>query len=424
MQCEKKKLILHPMNAKNVHLIYILLLLTGLFAGACRGDEDMEPRLPGSSGDTLSRTLIIYMAAENSLHSYFQTDSLEIAWGLDSLDEDCRVVLFMDDRLSTRLCVGTRKEPLQTVKTYEGNLCSTDSQTMVNVLKDIFHLYPARNYGLVLCSHGSGWIFDDPVASSQSVSRRSFGIDNGRRSSSNQGRRMNIPTLAGVLSGFPHFDYLFFDVCFMQCVEVAYELRHAADYIIASPAEIPATGAPYTKMLRAMCSTPADPAAIVDSYVDYYINDFGSYTYGGAEITAVRTDKLEQLARATAPLMNRQLAGRTEIDATNVQHYWPILSSAQYAGAYDLKNLFYHTLDSATYASWVRVFDEAVPVQRLTPTWFSAAQNGMILPVKDIPHCGGVSVYIPLEQHQSKGWNDHYHLLEWYRATGMSSTDW
>jgi hypothetical protein len=168
---------------------------------------------------------------------------------------------------------------------------------------------------------------------------------------------------------------------------------------------------------------PSDAAAVTASYADYYHSGYGYFTYGGAELTAVRTDQLERLAQATAPLMNRLLAGRREIDVTGVQHYC-LLPSARYTAAYDLKNLFYHALDSATYASWVRVFDEAVPVQLLSPSWFSAAQQGIMLHVDDIPHCGGVSIYVPSELHQSKGWNDDYHQLEWYRATGMSSTDW
>jgi hypothetical protein len=42
----------------------------------------------------------------------------------------------------------------------------------------------------------------------------------------------------------------------------------------------------------------------------------------------------------------------------------------------------------------------------------------------DIPHCGGVTIYIPREQNESKGWNDSYHQLEWYQAIGMRATNW
>ena len=426
MQSEKKKLILHPMNSKNVHLIYILLLLTAIFTDACRKEEDIVPRLPGMQGDTLSRTLIVYMAAENSLTNYLRTDSIEISWGLDSIDDNSRVVLFMDDNKSSRLCVGTRRERLQTVKTYEGDICSTDSQTMANILQDIIRLYPARTYALALCSHGSGWLFDNPEVQSQQAPRRSFGIDNGNRTTSNTGRKMHIPTLAGVLSDCPRFDYLFFDACLMQCIEVAYELRHAADYIIASPAEIPADGAPYTQMLRLMCNVPVDVEALVDSYEDYYTNGIGKSSYGGAELSAIRTDKLERLATVTAPLMNRLLANRTELETTNIQKYHPWPNTLSFTAFYDLKNLLHNHLDSVSYSSWVREFDEAVPVQRLAPTWFSAYPYpyGTRMTVLDIPHCGGVSVYVPLEQHKSRGWNDAYHQLEWYQDTGLSATNW
>ena len=412
------------MNTKNVHLIYILLLLTGLFAGACRDEEDVVPRFPGLSVDTLERTLVIYMAAENNLHSYLQADSLEIAWGLDSLGDNSCVVLFMDDQKSSRLCMGTRKERLHTVKTYEGNLCSTDSQTMANVLHDIFTLYPARTYGLVMCSHASGWLFDNPVSASQMPRRRSFGIDNGQRSSSNSGRKMNIPTLAGVLSGCPHLDFLMFDACFMQCIEVAYELRHSADYIIASPAEIPATGAPFTELLPIMCTAPTDIRALAECYVDYYQEGMQSSTYGGAELTVVRTDKLRQLAQVTAPLMNRLLADSTELDIDGVQRYYPDLASSYYTGFFDLKHLIYTHLDSLSYESWVKNFDETVPVQALSPQWYSAYNWGVKMYVRDIPHTGGVSIYVPRSLHKANGWLDAYHGLQWYEDTGMNITKW
>ena len=345
--------------------------------------------------------------------------------GLDSIDDNSRVVLFIDDARSSRLCVGTRREQLQTVKTYEGNLCSTDSLTMANVLRDIFRLYPARTYGLVMCSHASGWLFDDPLLSTQSPRRRSFGIDNGRRSSSsNSGRKMNIPTLAGVLSGCPHMDFLFFDACFMQCVEVAYELRHSADYIIASPAEIPASGAPYTQMLRALCAVPSDAGAIVQQYMDFYTTGNGAFSYGGAELSVIRTDRLERLAQATAPLMSHLLADSKELDIDGVQRYYEDLSSSYYTGFFDLKHLFYTHLDSGAYNRWVQTFDDVVPIQALSPSWYSAYNYGTRMYVRDIAHTGGVSVFVPRSRHKDNGWLDAYHCLQWYEDTGMNVTKW
>jgi hypothetical protein len=422
MLFEKKNVFLRPMNAKNAHIIYIILLLTGLFAGACH-DEEATPRLPGNVGDTLERTIIFYMAAENSLNSYMTADSVEIAWGTDSLPEHTRAVLFLDDVKSSRLCVGMRGLPLQTVKTYEGNICSTDSQSMVNIFHDILRLYPARSYGLVMCSHASGWLFDDPVTKARDSRRRSFGIDNGKRTTANQGQKMNIPTLAGVLEGCTHFDYVMFDACFMQCIEVAYELRHTADYIIASPAEIPGTGAPFTKLMRLLAATPTD-AATAAAIAERYASEALSSTYRGAELSVIRTDRLEHLAQATAPIMQQLLANAKELNTYGVQHYYPDLWSTYYPAFYDMKHLLYAHLDSATYAQWDRVFEEAVPTQALTPSWYSAYNWGSQQYLIDQTHTGGVSIYIPRSTHKTLGWIDDYHRLQWYKDLGLEVTNW
>ena len=44
------------------------------------------------------------------------------------------------------------------------------------------------------------------------------------------------------------FRFIMFDACFMQSVEVAYELRDCCDYYIGFPAENPGPGAAYDRM--------------------------------------------------------------------------------------------------------------------------------------------------------------------------------
>ncbi|MCR5180598.1 MAG: hypothetical protein K6C30_05220 [Bacteroidaceae bacterium] len=354
-----------------------------------------------------------------------QTDSLEIAWGLDSIPDNSRVVLFMDDMKSSRLCVGTRKDKLQVVKTYAGDLCSTDGQTMSAILQEIYRKYPARSYAMVMCSHASGWLFDDPGESSQAPCRRSFGIDNGNRTNSNSGRRMNIPVLANVLQGFPKLDFLMFDACFMQCVEAAYELRFVADYILASPAEIPGTGAPYTTLMREMCSVPTNVGALAQKYKYYYEYGAGYSTYGGVELSVVNTSYLKTLMETTAPLLWSLMANRTTPVLNGVQPYYPGYSSQRYTAFFDLKNLLYVNLDKESYERWVQVFNMAVPVQALSSRWFSSyGTYGTTMAMQDAAHCGGVSMYVPREEHTWNGWLQDYHQLQWYQDAGLYVTKW
>ena len=151
----------------------------------------------------MARTLIIYMAGENSLADMVSYDSLEIALGLSTVGVDHRVVVYIDDTKSSRLCVGMRNEKLQVVKTYDRNVCSTDSAEMENILREITTRYPADHYGLMLWSHASGWL---PSTNKKSAHRRVYGVDNGQRRSdanSNFGPQMELTTLANVLGHLP-----------------------------------------------------------------------------------------------------------------------------------------------------------------------------------------------------------------------------
>lgn len=379
---------------------------------------------PGQPGVTLPRTLIVYMAGENSLSDYVKYDSLEIAQGLSSIGVDHRVVVFIDDAKSSRICVGMREQRLQTTKTYAENICSTDSAGMERVLKDIVTTYPAERYALILWSHGSGWV---PADNSQKISGRSFGVDNGARSStSNEGIKMDITTLAHVLGHLPHFDFLLFDACFMQCIEVAYQLRHVTDWVIASPAEIPGDGAAYVNTLQAMCQVPSHVEDVVNGYVDYYLNGAGRIPYTGAELSAVRTANLEALATASAPYIQRLFSDGTTPDCTDVQCYYMGTTKSLYTEFYDFKNLMYHHLSDEEYATWSEAYDAAVPVAPLTPTWYSlfSSAGNHLCEIQDLEHTGGMSLFVPSNWFAQKGWINKYHGLDWYTATGMAVTGW
>ena len=425
MQNGKKAVPSQPMRRIRAYLIYLYVCVAALstLSGCCK--DTSSPTLPsvGSPGDTLSRTLIFYLAGENSLSRFVAADSLEISQGLSEVNEDCRVVVLIDDTKSSRLCVGTKQTPLQTVRTYQSNLSMTDSATMLSVLTDIVQTYPASSYGLVFWSHASGWVFQHETPSRQAP-RRTFGIDSGRRAlADNIGLEMNIPTLRHVLEQLPHFEFLFFDACFMQEIEVAYELRHTADYIIGSPAEIPGDGAPYHLLLKHLCTSPTALEAATDTYVDYYVNGNGAAYYDGAVLSLICTAALEGLAAQTRPLLQTLFAERKELNCWSVQRYCLASRKDLFTDCYDMKNLFYRHIDSEAFAAWDSAFVKAVPLSRLTPYWTTAFSN-FPMSVNDPDHCGGVSIFVPDSEFDRLGWTQDYHAMEWYTASGMNQTDW
>lgn len=420
-----KNAYLRAMKRNFLYLIYILWAFLGLTAAASCHDKNDDPD-PGprpTPVDTMERTVIVYMAAENSLARFTDADSLEIAQALTSIPASTRVVVVIDDHRSSRICVGTRTTPLHTVTTYPANVNVCDSAAMLSLLDSIFHEYPARHYGLCFWSHGSGWVEHDGKSR---VKRRSYGIDNGRRDAwSNDGTEMSITTMAAVLRQLPHMDYILFDVCFMACIEVAYELRDVTDYVLASPAEIPGTGAPYDLMMPFLCQSEADISGALNAYFNYYTTGLGYSTYHGVELSGVRTAALEALAEATRPIVAQLYGSRGEASLDGVQRYCPRDESDYYTEYYDMANLIYHNVSHETYAAWRAVFDQAVPFRLCADEWYSALINIHFLTVPDADHTGLVSMFTPGERFDDeRHWNTAFHDYEWYHAAGFDQTGW
>lgn len=431
---QKKVYLCGRMKQKTLHLIYILCACAFVFVlSSCGDDDEALDNRAGLPGQMLSTTFIFYIAGENSLYSYMALDTLEISRAVQQLPADARVVVFIDDNRSSSISVATRTTPLQCVHTYAENISATDSASMLSILSHIMDTYPAHHYSLAMNSHASGWVFSNPGPAS--VRRNSWGIDNGRRTSSNQGYRMNIPTLARVLEQLPHFDFIFFDACFMQCIEVAYELRRVADYIIASPAEIPGHGAPYQSLLPLLCQQPVNDQCIrdiVQAYCDFYEkgDDASRYNYRGVELSALATAHLEDFAAASRPLITQLFANRAELDCSDVQRYCPILRSTSYAEYYDFGHLVYTKLP-ADYPSWRAALEQVMPARHVSTYWlssFSASGQSFphfeIIPEERQPYCSTLSLFVPSSRYDEMGWLPDYHQLEWYHASGLVQTGW
>lgn len=81
--------------------------------------------------------------------------------------------------------------------------------------------YPAKHYALIVNDHGGGWrgVCEDE--------------QNGA------GDLMSLPNLRQALEEGPHFDVVIFHACLMSMVEVAYELKDVADYMVACEFTMP-----------------------------------------------------------------------------------------------------------------------------------------------------------------------------------------
>lgn len=96
-----------------------------------------------------------------------------------------------------------------------GSKDMSDKATLNNFIRYCTEEYPADRYMLMIKNHGSGW--------------RGACVDE----QLGGGHIMSMPEIREALDTF-HFDVIAFDACLMSMVEVAYELRARADYLVAS----------------------------------------------------------------------------------------------------------------------------------------------------------------------------------------------
>lgn len=212
---------------KNWLILPFLLLM---FLVTSCGSDDPEP-------GPYKRTVLVYIAGDNSLSSFAFKDLAEMKQGMQEADATAlHLLVYLDTGDSPRLVELKKSGDTvveEVVREYEDrNSCGLEETR--EVFDAVFSNpnFEAESYGLIYWSHADGWI---PYGE---ASTRWVGQDK-----TDGDHRMNISELVSLLKTTPHFSFIMFDACFMSSVEVAYELRNFTDYYIGSPTENPGPGA-------------------------------------------------------------------------------------------------------------------------------------------------------------------------------------
>lgn len=277
--------------AKFLYKILICLTLAFTAAG-CSGHND------GPDVSEAPRAVLVYMVANNSLGQYHydlsDLEEMKIAAKAGDL-KDSRLFVYHHSRDARPVLKEITPNGEHIVRQYDTSASSVSSARMTQVISDFTNSAPAATRGIILWSHGSGWIENGIVenaaavnAADATVSPLSFGDDGGRY--------MNVTTLARVLQG-KGFDYIYFDCCYMAGVEVVYELRRCADYIVGSAIELPSDGMPYDKTLRYLMKKDADLVGAARTTFNHYDNMTGQSRT--CAMSVIKTAALDDLADAT-----------------------------------------------------------------------------------------------------------------------------
>lgn len=376
--------------------------------------------------ETSSRTVLVYMVAENSLdatgYDFAVKDINEMLRGRSSMSANDRLVIYYDGQSSPRLYVvgkntkASTADALEGKEIFSGDVNSCDPDILDKVVGYTIEHYPADSYGIIFWSHASGWVMQNHqnVKGHGGQMNFTFGIDNGKNSNSNIGNEMNIQEMASVLGRYPEFDFIMFDACFMQSVEVCHELRSCCAALIGSPAEIPGPGAPYDKMMAPMFADKLDISGMVNAYYSYYSN-MSQY---GAVLSAVDCSQLDQLASTTSFFLNKYRSSFNDVDFSSVQNYF-IYNSWKYwkenmPDCYDINSLMKHLLSPEDYQAWLPSLYQAVPCRMSSDKWYTAFIDGF-LPV-NLDEYGGMSMFLPLDKYAGEDFLMDYASTSWAKC--------
>jgi len=387
------------MNKKCLQALLLLLLLLPM--AACRDDDDSVATFSG-------KTVLVYMVADNSLSSDAQVNIDSMVAGMERNSIEGNLIIYMDrnnevPRLIRLVKAGDGTVSQQTIKTYpEQN--SVSPTVMASIFTEVAGRFPSRSYGLVLWSHGYGWL---PVkASSKAVSLRWFGIDGTDE--------MEISDLVTALGAGPHFDYILFDACFMGGVETAYALRSCTDYLIASPTEVLSDGFPYSEMVPYMVgSTKSDYIKMASLYYEHY-SAMSGYSCSAA-VGCIKCSELEALAAETKALISAHAAELDSFQVDSVQH----LESYSPHLFYDFGNFVEHFTTKLQRQYFEQQLARTVLYKACTRNILSVNGSSHYFPVE---HFSGLNTFIPSSVTTTR--NASYQTQEWYSAVGWSRTKW
>ena len=349
------------------------------------------------------KTVLLYMVANNNL-SYDAENSISRLQNGYIPAEEGNLLVY-------KHCAGMDPVLLHIKKGEEGTVVadtayrfpprvSATKSALTQALNVTQALFPADSYGLILWSHGTGWI--PPLASSSSAAQeqrsgscpeRTFGLD---------GKvELEIRDLAQAI---PYkLSFMLMDACFMGGIETAYEVKDSVDYYIGSPAEILTESFPYHKIMQHIFKSTPDYAAVCKEYYDYYNAKSGAER--SATVALMDCSKLAEVAEVAKRVFDQYGESIASLDLSLLQPYFRGSNSKYF---YDLKDLVDAIADASLSAEFAAALERAVLYKAATPYFIE-------LPIRSF--CG-VSTYVPGNPADTK-LADYYKQYKWNQATGM-----
>lgn len=400
---------------------FILASVLALVLSGCEKEENKKV-------DTSKKiAVVVYMAAENNLSNDANLDFNEMILGCKYMTDNDRLFVYMDNANNSALpCIyEISKNDIDNIKnkeikpsfTYDTDHNSASTNTLGKVLDHVYTRFGADSYRLVLWSHGSGWVPSmSDIKANIRPTLKAFGVDTGNNDKySSMGSQMDITDLAKTLEKRSPLELIMFDACFMQTIEVAYELRKSSRYIIGSPAEIPGWGAPYDDILHPLFTDSLDVNAVISSYQKNYKEN---HSWFGILLSAIDCQEIEEFAQIHKEMMHKYCERPKEVDLNGVQNYfifddWKSMSDLP--DQYDIKGLMQRIItNEEDYIQWETSLNRLIPHSCHDNTWYTMYTSNT--QEVDAKQYSGLSMYLEQEKYSGHYYYDGYHQTGWAKA--------
>lgn len=450
-------------------VIYIIAnLLAALSCLSCITTLDRDltinvrPGSYGTSGNTRIESsesrnvLLLYSAGyTKGLPQYLRDDIKDLKEGwLPGNNRGDNVLLIYSHLPKTNYDLETPTSPVlfrlysdesgqvvsDTLIIYPPGTISASALQMNKVMNYVKDAYPAKGYGMIFSSHGTGYLpagfYSNPSAFSfkESPKRRpglynpspvpymdrdfdpsmpavkSLGADVDYSSGSYMSYEMELDEFAEAIP--MKLDYLLFDACLMGGVEVAYELRDKCGMVGGSQTEVLAEGLDYTTLARHLLgSRTPDPLTVCKDFFLQYDNDSG--VYRSATISVINPSRMESLVQICKTLFMKYRNGLNTLEPGRVQRYF----RSNHHWFYDLESIIFEAASKENTKTEITNADIAALRAALDECIIYKAATPMFMNEFHINTYSGLSMYLP--SNGTEYLDAFYRRLSWNSATSL-----
>lgn len=329
----------------------------------------------------------------------------------------------------------------ENVMTFSVTDIPNTGENISKVLGCIHDKYQADSYGMLISSHGTGWVppgymskpdsYENGAATGQ---RRAMTAGHGRRYTN--GPVDYVPRDAGdgpvvksigvtwtddtmkstyetdimeLADAIPFkMEYIIFDACYMGGVEIAYELKDKCRWLCASQTEILGDGMDYKQLLQRLLKDGGpDPEAVCSDFFSLYESQAG--TYRSATVSMIDCSRTDVLAAVCRSIFRKHDISYDSCDKVRLQQFFRNRNRNTQKWFYDLRSIM-----AAAGADEVELADldwalEQCVVYKAATEWF---MNDF-----EIKTFCGMSMYLPYPERNYL--NSYYKELAWNKTTGL-----